>query len=72
MLQAGSAEPVANGAAAAKPGGGAAAAAAAGGAKSTTARLIETMPMPADQCAPEEKLSRLHSLPCLQCACSLR
>ena len=31
--------------------GGAAAAAAAGGAKSTTARLIETMPTPADQYA---------------------
>ena len=53
VLQASSAEAAANGAAAAKPGSGAAAAAAAGGAKSTTARLIETMPTPADQYAPE-------------------
>lgn len=63
VLQATSAESAANGAATAKPGSGAAAAAAAGGAKSTTARLIETMPTPADQCAPGD-LARA----CLACS----
>ncbi|KAK9843635.1 hypothetical protein WJX81_000394 [Elliptochloris bilobata] len=46
-----SAEAAANGTAMAKAGGGAEAVLAAGGAKSTTAKLIETMPKPADQAA---------------------
>ena len=65
MLQTSSAEAVANGVATAKPGAGAAAAAAAGGAKSTTARLIETMPTPVDQCAPGASLVACLDLQCL-------
>jgi len=54
----------AGGAAAASAGGAAAphgaAVPEAGGAKSTTAKLIETMPTPADQCAPAPA-GRLHA-----------